>query len=120
MARAHEIIPWRTDFAGAREEARRDHKPVFLYLTASWCGPCQGLKGTLWADNDVDAVLRNYVPVKVDVDQHRDVALAYLQTPRNLDGGIPAFRVLDDEGRITREAVGALPAEEFLRWLKGK
>src|SRR5438270_6455711 len=105
----HEIIPWRTDFAAAREEARRAHKPVFLYLTASWCGPCQSLKSTLWADKDVEAALRGYVPVEVDVDQHPDIAKAYLFTPRNLDGGIPAYRVLDDDGRITREATDAVP-----------
>lgn len=117
---AREIIPWRTDFTAAREEARRTHKPVFLYLTASWCGPCQSLKTTLWADKDVESALRDYVPVEVDVDQHPDLARQYVLTPRNLDGGIPAFRVLDDDGNITRETVGALPAERFLRWLKGK
>ena len=102
---AQEIVPWRTDFVAAEQEARRSHKPVFLYLTASWCGPCQDLKRTLWADQDVEAALRDYVPVKVDVDQNPGVAADYLRTPANLDGGIPAFRVLDEQGRVTREAV---------------
>lgn len=116
---AREIIPWRTDFSAAREEAKRAHKPVFLYLTASWCGPCQSLKTTLWADKNVELALRDYVPVEVDVDQHPDLAAKYLFTPRNLDGGIPAYRILDDEGRIKREATDAVPPAEFLRWLKG-
>ena len=109
-----EIIPWRTDFAAATEEARASGKPVLLYLTASWCGPCQSLKSTTWADADVDAALRNYVPVKVDIDRNRDIARRY-----NPQGGLPFVAVLNSSGDAQKGAVGALPPEEFLTWLRG-
>lgn len=115
-----ERIPWRTDFAAARAEAAQTGKPVFAYFTASWCGYCQGLKSTTWASKDVDDALKNYVPVKIDVDEHKDLAGRYVPTPSNLGGSIPAFRVLDDQGEIRKEAVGALPPADFLAWLGSK
>jgi thiol:disulfide interchange protein len=112
-----EVIPWRGDWESASAEARRTGKPVFAYFTAEWCGPCQQLKSTTWADANVEAALQYYVPVRVDVDQQPELARRYVPTPQNMDGGIPAFRVLDEKGQIVKEAVGAMPPEQFLEWL---
>jgi thiol:disulfide interchange protein len=120
LMRPKEVIPWHTDWSAAQADARRSGKPVFAYFTAEWCGPCQQMKHTTWADASVEAALRDYVPVVVDVDRQPDLAKRYVPTPRNLDGGIPAFRVLDQNGQIVREAVGAMPPDEFLKWLAKK
>ena len=110
--RPKEIIPWRTDFAAATEEARRENKPVFAYFTAVWCGPCQTLRHTTWADKDVDAALRGYVPVKVDIDRSPDLAEKYRVS------GVPTFAVLRNDGQVSKQVDGALPPEDFLRWLR--
>ena len=115
-----QVIPWRGDWDAARAEAERTGRPLFAYFTADWCGPCQGLKKTLWADADVEAALRDYVPVMVDVDQRPDLARSYVVTRMNLEGGIPAFRVIDAKGQIVKEAVGAMPREDFLKWLQNR
>ena len=115
-----QVIPWRGDWDAARAEADRSGKPLFAYFSADWCGPCEGLKSTLWADPRVEAALRDYVPVKVDVDQRPDLTRKYVATPMNPEGGIPAFRVVDSKGQIVREAVGAMPSEDFLNWLGTK
>src|SRR6185436_1650059 len=69
-----EIVPWRTDLRTATDESYASGKPVMLYLTASWCGPCQSLKSTTWASPEVETALRAFVPVKIDVDAHPDIA----------------------------------------------
>ena len=110
--RPKEIVPWRTDLAAARPEAKLSGKPVMVYFTASWCGPCQTLKHTTWADKTVDAALRDYVPVKVDIDSDAEAAQKYEVR------AVPAFAVLDAEGKATKSTDGALTPEQFLAWLK--
>jgi thioredoxin-like negative regulator of GroEL len=112
--RPKEIVPWRTDFAAASEEGRRERKPVFAYFTAVWCGPCQTMVHTTWADKDVEAALRDYVPVKVDIDQHPDLADRYAVR------AVPTFAVLADDGHALRQTDGALPPADMLAWLRAK
>ena len=109
--RPKEIIPWRTDFAAATEEARRDGKPVFAYFTATWCGPCQTLAHTTWADRNVKDVLEAYVPVKIDIDQRRDLAEKYGVS------AVPTFAILASDDRALRQTDGALPPDDFIRWV---
>jgi len=117
--KAKEVIPWRTDFAAAKAEAAQSGKPVFAYFTAEWCGPCQSLKSSTWASPRVEEGLRRYVPVRIDIDQHPDLFKRYGLTPSNLDGGIPAFRVIDQQGELRKEATGYMGADDFLKWLNG-
>jgi protein disulfide-isomerase len=111
-SRPDEIVPWRAGYSAALEEARTSNKPPLVYFTASWCGPCQSLKHTTWADKAVEAALRDYVPVKVDIDEHPDLAQSF-----KIDG-VPTFVVLDRDGHSIKRVVGALPPREFLEWLK--
>lgn len=107
-------IPWRTDVAAAGVEARQAGKPVLLYFTASWCGPCQRMKRTTWGDATVDARLRSaYVPVKVDIDADPATAQTYQIS------SVPTIVVLDADGNVEQQTAGALPADEFLAWLGG-
>ena len=108
-----DLVPWRTDLSKARAEAAGAGRPVLVYFTATWCGPCQGMKRTTWSDARVETALRSYVPVKIDIDQQKELAQRYAVD------GIPYFVVLDREGIARRTSVGAMDADEFLAWLKG-
>jgi protein disulfide-isomerase len=111
-SRPAEIVPWRPTYAAALDEARGSGKRAFVYFTASWCGPCQTMKHTTWADKGVEAALSDYVPVKVDVDEHPELARQF-----NIDG-VPTFIVLDAAGNAAKRTTGALSPREFVEWVK--
>ncbi len=109
--RDKEIIPWRDDFTAAKTEAVQQRKPIFAYFTASWCGPCQYLKSTTWADKSVDAALRDFVPVKIDIDASPALATDYGIR------AVPTFVILDATGAEQSHTTGALGPADFLTWL---
>src|SRR5436305_13968472 len=99
-------IPWRKDLAAAQKEAATAHKPVLAYFTATWCGPCQEMHHTTWADAKVEAALRNFVPVKLDIDENSKIAADYQIT------AVPSYLVLDDQGRAVRRGEGYRPTND--------
>jgi thiol:disulfide interchange protein len=110
---AVDLIPWRKDLAAAEAEARAQHKQVFAYFTATWCGPCQEMKRTTWSDNTVRrAMERRFVPVKVDIDENRSLASAY-----GIEA-VPTFIWLDDSGKALGQTSGYMDAKEMENWLE--
>ena len=115
--REEETVPWRDTFADARNESRQSGKPVLAYFTATWCGPCQRMKQTTWASPLVEAALRDYVPVKIDVDRDAKAAQAFGINR------VPTYLVItpgageaDDE--IVKAQSGAVSPEKFIAWLE--
>lgn len=106
-----ERIPWRTSLVDARAEAQTDNKPVLLYFTADWCGPCQTMRRTTWANPDVEQALEAFVPVKIDIDAQPTIAMQYGIM------SVPTYAVLNDDGQPIRSAVGAIAPDDFLTWL---
>ena len=106
-----EIIPWRTNYSASLDEGRASGKRVLVYFTATWCGPCQNLRHTTWADKDVEAAMQNFVPVKVDVDDAPQVATKYGVQ------GIPTLMVFKN-GEVVERLTGGYPKAIILQKVK--
>jgi thiol:disulfide interchange protein len=111
-ASGKERVPWRKDYPAAQTEAAESSRPMLVYFTASWCGPCRWMSEKTWSDARVGAALDGYVPVKIDVDQDPRVAQQYGVS------SIPRMLVVGTDGRILRDETGALAPDDFLEWLK--
>jgi thiol:disulfide interchange protein len=107
-----ELVRWQTDFAAARVEAGKSGRPLLAYFTAGWCAPCERMKVTTFADERVEVALRSFIVVKINIDEHPELAREYAAPP------IPRFVVLAPTGEVRRALEGRQEADEFLEWLK--
>jgi uncharacterized protein YyaL (SSP411 family) len=85
-------LPWSaTSFAQARADAR----PILLFLTTTWCGPCADMDRTTFTDADVMSVVAaRFLPIRVDADRRPDIAHRYAL------GGFPTTAFLTPDGEI--------------------
>lgn len=87
-------------------EAQAGDKLILLDLTAVWCHACHVMDETTYADREIAAMVNaSFVPVRVDTDQHPDVAMRYRA------GGWPTTSVLLPTGEILFQANALSPAE---------
>lgn len=93
-------INWITSFDEAREESLSQNKFMVVVFTANWCKPCKEMELGVWIDKDVENVLENFIPVKIDVDEYKNIASKY-----DVEG-IPQILIIDANGKILTRFYG--------------
>lgn len=104
-------LPWRKDLQAAKQEAAAANKPLLLYFTATWCDPCQEMARQVWPQPKVAKALDAVLPVKIDVDQHPDLAGQFNVV------GIPRLQLLHPDGTPGPTRVGFTTADEVVAFL---
>jgi len=100
-------------FDEAMAASAQTGKPVFAFVTADWCGPCQVFKrGALAEPRVVERVREATVPVYIDADAHPDLV------QRLGVSGFPSVLLLRD-GRVVDARTGVMSAPGLLAWLDG-
>jgi thiol:disulfide interchange protein DsbD len=84
----------------ALARASREKKLVVLDFFAEWCAPCKRMEKTTFTDARVAALLNRCVVVRIDTDQHVDLA-AKLGVV-----GLPDIRFVTPDGRVVRRLRG--------------
>lgn len=75
---AQEQIVWQTDIAKAVKQAKAEKKMVLVHFYGDACAPCRVVEQKVFPEPQVvQAVMRNYVPVKINVDKEEKVAARY-------------------------------------------
>lgn len=96
----------------AIERGRAEKKPVFVFATADWCGPCQQMKRTILSEPSIEQqIARDFVPAYVDLDKQQKAA-EQLQV-----FSIPATLVLWD-GKLVARMEGLIPHDSYQKWLE--
>jgi thioredoxin-related protein/YHS domain-containing protein len=102
-------IPWSTDIESSLQQAASTGQPVLLEFTADWCMYCKRMEKTTFVDpRVVNFVNQNYVAVRVDADEHK-------QLVADLDiKGLPAILVVSPTLQIIERIPGFQTPEALL------
>ena len=91
---------WMWDFNKAMLIAKSTGKLMMVDFFATWCGPCKMMDAEVFQSAGFPARSKDFVLVKVDVDQSTDLAAKYGIT------AMPTVKFIDGNGKVVHEFVG--------------
>lgn len=102
---------WRTWSPEVFEQAQREGRLVLVDLGADWCAFCKKMDAVTYSDPAVlDAITRDYIPVRADPEKHR-------QLPRRFnDYRRPSTVILKADGAEIIKKQGYLEPQLML-WM---
>ncbi len=101
-------IVWRTDLMVAHHEAQTVNRPLLISFGADWCGFCQRMEqGTLASPDIAQYVNRSFVPVKLDIKKHGEIA-RILEVNR-----IPCTIAISPQSDLLGRMTGCVDANQF-------
>lgn len=107
-------ITWAKDYASAQHQAVQSGKPVILFFTGAWCVPCRIMKRNVWADDQVEAVVKSgFTSVMIDIDDPN--AAETISLYRVV--ATPTTIITDPQGNVLKWRRGGLAKAEFLEFL---
>ena len=104
-------IEWLTDYKAALAKAKAENKLVVVDFYATWCGPCKMLDEDTFTDQRVYRKMTEFVPLKIDVDQQREIAAQY--GIRSL----PTTAIIKADGQTVSGMIGFMDADRYLEFL---
>ncbi len=113
----------KNDYDAALEQARAEHKLVFLAFTGYACTNCHWMKANMFPRPEIASALDNFVRVELYTDgtdeaSERNQAL---QEERFSTIAIPYYAILDADGHVVTSYPGLTrDSEEFLAFLQSK
>lgn len=95
----------------ALQLANKQSKPIFLDISASWCGPCKMLKSKTFPNQEVGEFYNaNFINVAVDGEKGEGIALAKKYKIK----GYPSLLFINSSGDIVAQTTGYRNPKQFI------
>ena len=105
-----EVFAQNVSLEEATAQSAETGKPVLVFATASWCGPCQSFKRGALSDPKVaEAINEQAIPVYLDIDEHPEQASMFGVR------SVPTLILTD--GRDITKATGVMNSAKTIDWL---
>ncbi|MEN2992202.1 MAG: thioredoxin family protein [Bacteroidia bacterium] len=115
FSQGDKIAFFQGDWEALLEEAKKQHRPVFVDFYTTWCGPCKMLERYTFSDASVAAYVQaNYLAYRVDCERGKGPMLANAFHVR----AYPTIVFLSPEGKEMGRQVGFVDAATFLALLR--
>lgn len=99
------------DWNKALSLAKAQHKPIFIDIYATWCGPCKMLKRNTFTNAKAGEFFNsNFINISVDGEKGVGPQLA---TQYRLEG-YPTLIIADENGKAISYTVGYIPVNTLL------
>ena len=106
-------LPWSNSLEPSLALAKKQHKPILLFMKVEWSEYCTQMKREVFTDKKVIQDAKAFIPVMIDGDHEgRTIARKYAVQ------GYPEVLFLDSNGVIISRASGILNATDFQREMK--
>lgn len=107
-------IQWSTDIEAATALAKLQDKPMMIDFMATWCPPCNMMEDSTFNQPEIIKKSLNYITVRIDVDQQKEVAEKFGANARKYGGiGIPNILFMDSGGFRFRHIIGYQSPEKL-------
>ncbi|WP_147678953.1 thioredoxin family protein [Algibacter pacificus] len=95
-------INWFTNFEAAQKQALETNKPILLEFYTPFCKPSISLDKKVWGDEEVQQLVKHYVPFKVNGTTSIELVNKYQVK------NAPAIFIIDANGKVFKRKKGAL------------
>ncbi|KVV15231.1 thioredoxin family protein [Flavobacterium sp. TAB 87] len=98
-------------YTDALIQSKKENKPIFIMLYATWCPHCNVMKSTVFSDPKVmDFLDKNYISVWKDIEKEEGRKLKEQYQTK----GLPAFIFIDSDETVLYSIKGEIKTDFFM------
>jgi len=95
----------------ALQLSKKEGKPIFLDISAGWCGPCKMLKANTFPDSEVGEFYNsNFINVAVDGEKGEGIELARKYRIK----GYSTLLFVNPDGKVVSQTAGYRSPKQFV------